>query len=169
MVRYKARYLLITIYYPTEPTPSSSNPTLPFTHPSHPSLTKQSLSNLIRDSLALQFGDYGAGAAGNMAVKYFSPATSTGIIKVSRAHYRMLWASLTFIKEVLGRGAVVTVVRVSGTIKKVQIEATRRAKEGIRRAQGVGGEGVGLDVMDVMGDDDDDEGGEGEESEGLVG
>lgn len=104
-----------------------------------------------------------------MAVKYFSPVTSTGIIKVSRAHYRMLWASLTFMKEVLGRGAVVTVVRVSGTIKKVQIEATRRAKEGIQRAQGVGGEGVGLDVMDIMDDDDDDEGGEGEESEGLVG
>ncbi|KAG0635174.1 Rpp14/Pop5 family-domain-containing protein [Tuber brumale] len=157
MVRYKARYLLITIYYPTEPTPPTSNPTLPFTHPSHPNLTRQSLSNLIRDSLALHFGDYGAGAAGNMAVKYFSPATSTGIIKVSRAHYRMLWAALTFMKEVMGRGAVVSVVKVSGTIKKVQIEATRRAKEGIRRAQGVGGEGVGLDVMDILDDDDDDD------------
>ncbi|RPB02838.1 hypothetical protein L873DRAFT_1602588, partial [Choiromyces venosus 120613-1] len=153
MVRYKARYLLITIHYPTEPTPPTSDPTsIPFTHPSHPSLTKQILGNLIRDSLALQFGDYGAGAAGNMTVKYFSPVTSTGIVKVSRDHYRMLWAALTFMKDVLGRGAVVSVVRVSGTIKKVQIEATRRAKEGIRRAQG-----VGLDVMDIVDDDDDEE------------
>ncbi|PWW76924.1 hypothetical protein C7212DRAFT_42463, partial [Tuber magnatum] len=135
MVRYKARYLLIAIHYPTEPTPPTSNPTLPFTHPSHPSLTKNSLSSLIRDSLALQFGDYGAGAGGNMVVKYFSPVTSTGIIKISRTHYRMLWASLTFMKDVMGRAAVVSVVRVSGTIKKVQIEATRRAQEGIRRAQ----------------------------------
>jgi ribonuclease P/MRP protein subunit POP5 len=98
-----------------------------------------------------------------MTVKYFSPVTSTGIIKVSRAHYRMLWASLTFMKEVMGRGAVVSVVRVSGTIKKVQIEATRRAKEGIRRARGVGGEGVGLDVMDILDDDGDGDEGSGDE------
>lgn len=157
MVRYKARYLLINIYYPGDPISASTSPSLSFSHPSDPALTPQVLSSLLRDSLATQFGDYGAGIAGNLSVKYFSPVTSTGIIRVGRDHYRTVWAALTFMKDVSGRPAVIRVARVSGTIKKVQMEAISMAKKGIERAAGVGGDGVGLDAMDIVDPEDDEE------------
>jgi ribonuclease P/MRP protein subunit POP5 len=65
------------------------------------------------------------------AVKYLSPATSTFILRVSRAHYRLVWAALAFMNRVPvrdGRPCVFRVVRVSGTVRKVEEEAVRRAK-----------------------------------------
>lgn len=64
-------------------------------------------------------------------MKYLSPATSTFILRVSRAHYRLVWAALSFMNRVPvrdGRPCVFRVVRVSGTIRKVEEEAVRRAK-----------------------------------------
>lgn len=66
-----------------------------------------------------------------VAVKYLSTATSTFILRVSRAHYRLVWAALSFMNCVPiknGRPCVFRVVRVSGTIRKVEEEAVRRAK-----------------------------------------
>ena len=71
-------------------------------------------------------------------VKYFSPATSTAIIRVSRDHYRLVWAALTFttrLPKPLDQPCVMQVVRVSGTIRKAEGEAIRRARLSIRRAQ----------------------------------
>ena len=60
---------------------------------------------------------------------YFSGATSKGIVRVAREHYRMVWAALTFIRELGGRECVITVRRVSGTIKKAEEELLRRDRE----------------------------------------
>jgi ribonuclease P/MRP protein subunit POP5 len=70
-------------------------------------------------------------------VKYFSPATSTAIIRVSRDHYRLVWAALTFTSQLpkIGQPCVLQVVRVSGTIRKAEEEAVRRAQLAIRKAQ----------------------------------
>ena len=65
-------------------------------------------------------------------MKYFSPTTSTGILRCPREHHRLVWAALTFIKEILGKPVVIRVVKVSGTIKKAEQEGIRRAKEEIR-------------------------------------
>ena len=70
-------------------------------------------------------------------VKYFSNATSTFIIRVSRDHYRLVWAALSFTTK-LPPGAkpcVMRVVRVSGTIRKAEEEAIRRARDSALRAQ----------------------------------
>jgi hypothetical protein len=72
------------------------------------------------------------------AVKYFSHVTSTGIVRVARENYRMVWAALTYLREIQGRPVVVRVVRVSGTIKKAEMEAVRRAKVDIERMRGLG-------------------------------
>lgn len=69
-----------------------------------------------------------------LAVKYLSLATSTFIIKCSRAHYKLLWAALTFMDHVptrdgRGRSCIYRVVRVSGTIRKAEEEAIRQAKQ----------------------------------------
>jgi ribonuclease P/MRP protein subunit POP5 len=70
-------------------------------------------------------------------VKYFSPATSTAIIRVSRDHYRLVWAALTFSLQLpkIGQPCVLQVVRVSGTIRKAEEETIRRAQLAIRKAQ----------------------------------
>lgn len=50
---------------------------------------------------------------------------------MSRAHYRLVWAALSFMNRVPvwdGRPCVFRVVRVSGTVRKVEEEAIRRAK-----------------------------------------
>lgn len=65
-------------------------------------------------------------------MKYFSPTTSTGILRCPREHHRLVWTALTFIKEILGKPVVIRVVRVSGTIKKAEQEGIRRAKDEIR-------------------------------------
>jgi ribonuclease P/MRP protein subunit POP5 len=64
-------------------------------------------------------------------VKYLSQATSTFILRISRDHYRLVWAALSFMHKLPfkdGRPCVYRVVRVSGTIRKVEEEAVRRAK-----------------------------------------
>ncbi|KAI5299657.1 protein with putative role during mitosis, partial [Ascosphaera pollenicola] len=157
------------------------------------------------------FGDWGVGklggaTAGRVGVKYLSPATSTAIVRCPRDNYRLVCAALAFLNAIpiskdaslaliirsadVGGGArdrlpcVFQVVRVSGTIKKVEQEAIRRARRDVARLMAAG-EGAGaagqFDVLDqilgtttaakaggdgagdvVMGVDDDDEDGEGE-------
>lgn len=126
-------------------------------------------------------------------VKYLSPATSTAIIRCPRASFRLVWSALTYMSQVpdfnnggVKRGAgapvaggkmrscVFRVVKVSGTMKKVEEEAIRRARREISRLKGADEMGVleglvgGLDgreaaagsglaaasVRDVMDEDD---------------
>lgn len=71
-------------------------------------------------------------------VKYLSLATSTFILRCSRAHYQMLWSALTFMDHVPvrdGRPCIFRVVRVSGTIRKAEEEAIRQAKKLILAAK----------------------------------
>lgn len=79
------------------------------------------------------------------SVKYFSPATSTAIIRVARNHYRLVWAALTFTTRLphpVNQDCVVQVVRVSGTIRKAEEEAIRRAKQAILQARRTAGDNV---------------------------
>ncbi|THY31479.1 hypothetical protein D6D00_02245 [Aureobasidium pullulans] len=146
MVRLKHRYLLLNILYPDAETPTkpSTDTELPhvisFRRPSSDKLNAQLLARIIRDGVAELFGDYGSGmiaASLVEAVKYLSPATSTAIVRVSRAHYRLVWAALSFVTRLpkpIDQNCVIQVVRVSGTIRKAEEEAIRRAKAAIIRA-----------------------------------
>ncbi len=96
-------------------------------------------------------------------VKYLSPATSTAIIRCSRAHYRLVWAALSFLtqlpktsKQGQPSACAIQVVRVSGTIKKVEEEAIRRARAAILRAKRESGEGSTDGLLGILGKDDDD-------------
>jgi len=71
-------------------------------------------------------------------VKYLSPATSTFILRVSRAHYRIAWAALSLMTAIPvkdGKNCMFKVVRVCGTIRKAEEEAIRRARELILKAK----------------------------------
>jgi ribonuclease P/MRP protein subunit POP5 len=95
--------------------------------------------------------------ADSHAVKYVSSATSTTIIRVSRAHYRLVWAALTFTTKLpnpVNEPCIIQVVRVSGTIKKAEEEAIRRARLSIVRARRAAEGKVG--IADTLSEDEDD-------------
>ncbi|EXJ55523.1 hypothetical protein A1O7_08451 [Cladophialophora yegresii CBS 114405] len=155
MVRIKQRYLLFNILYPSPPTTTAgSQPTSPpayilFCRPSPSHLSASLLSMVIRNELHTLFGDHGLSVTQSaLRVVYFSPATSSGILRVPRAHFRMVWAALSFITAIPperdrgGRGTrgperpcVIRVVRVSGTIRKSEEELLRRARRELVRAK----------------------------------
>jgi len=81
---------------------------------------------------------FGPVEANHCIVRYLSTATSTFILRVSRAHYQIAWAALSMINKVPiknGKNCVFRVVRVSGTIKLAEKGAIRRARELILKAQ----------------------------------
>lgn len=96
----------------------------------------------------------GRGFLLKFTVKYLSPATSTFIIRVSRAHYKIAWAALCFMTSVPvknGKNCVFRVVRVSGTIRKAEEEAIRRAREMIIKARREMGEQSDTLLDDILG------------------
>lgn len=71
-------------------------------------------------------------------MKYLSNATSTFILRASRAHHRLVWAALTLMDKVpcvSGRPCVFRVVRVSGTMRKVEDEVILRSRAMMQAAK----------------------------------
>lgn len=78
-----------------------------------------------------------------------------------------MWAALSFLTQLpktsrldLPRTCAIRVVRVSGTVKKAEEEAVRRARAAILRAKRESGEGGVDGLVGLLGSgDDDDDGG----------
>jgi len=197
MVRVKHRYLLVQILYPSSPTPPSKNTkptpldTLAIHGPTADTINAGLLSRLIREKIEDLFGDYGAGAVGSsLSIKYLSNATSTFIVRCARAVIRLVWAACTFIgalpvgdraggKRGPGQGlgtraereVVMQVVRVSGTIRKCEEEAIRRARGLMGRVRGLEvmrEAGITMGTGGVGGEEDRQDGAEDEEEEDAV-
>ncbi|KAL8679364.1 MAG: hypothetical protein Q9224_007041, partial [Gallowayella concinna] len=125
--------------------------------PTTDGLSPQLLAKAIRDQILLMYGDYGSGITSTgLLVKYLSPATSTAIIRCSRANYQIVWAALTFMTHLPRlpdqdklQPCVMQVVRVSGTIRKAEEEVIRRARAAILKARREDQEGDagGLDAI----------------------
>ncbi|KAJ5894779.1 hypothetical protein N7495_006470 [Penicillium taxi] len=163
MVRLKNRYLLLDILYP-DPLTWPSKPTtetsaqLAIHAPTSDALTPGLLVKMVREEVEELYGDWGIGklggaSAGGVNVKYLSPATSTAIIRCPRASFRIVWSALTYMSAVpetggatsgqkrpnggRERACVFRVLRVSGTMRKAEEEAIRRARQEIVRVRGV--------------------------------
>ncbi|KAJ2980634.1 hypothetical protein NUW58_g6893 [Xylaria curta] len=123
MVRIKERYLLVNILYPTELGTRADLPdVVVLNQPTSDELTPVVLLRAIR-----------------ARIKYLSPATSTFILRIARASYRFVWTALSFMNSVPvknGKPCVFRVVHVSGTIRKAEEEAIRRARNLIFEAKG---------------------------------
>ncbi|KAJ5828249.1 uncharacterized protein N7525_006502 [Penicillium rubens] len=111
-------------------------------------------------------------------VKYLSPATSTAIVRCPRAAFRLVWSALTYMSGVpepasgqkragtgRERGCVFRVLRVSGTMRKAEEEAIRRARREIVRVKDAEEKGVlgglvggGSPIVDCVMDESEDEG-----------
>lgn len=142
MVRLKDRYLLVNIIYTDVPPGQAKGPVsdlLLYNQPTTGELKPGQLLKAIRAEVNTLFGDCGSGAVDrSLQVKYLSQATSTFILRISRDHYRLVWAALSFMSSLPfknGRPCVYHVVRVSGTIRKVEEEAVNRAKLFINAAK----------------------------------
>jgi ribonuclease P/MRP protein subunit POP5 len=154
MVRVKNRYLVANILFPSSsPSTTTKLATLQFHGPTPSHITIPHLLSQIRANISALFGDYGLGVtSSSLKMIYFSPATSTFIIRCPRAHFRLIWAALTCVERLPGVrrgedgvGCVIRVVRVSGTIKKAEEDVVRRARREIVRAKmGVEEKGVNL-------------------------
>ncbi|KAJ5916795.1 hypothetical protein N7504_000810 [Penicillium tannophilum] len=180
MVRLKNRYLLIDILYPdpatwpsTTPksTSTSTSAQLAIHSPTSDALTPGLLAKMIREEVSELYGDcsvgkLGGASAGGINVKYLSPATSTAILRCPRASFRLVWSALTYMSHVPStngdasqkrpnggreRGCVFRVLRVSGTMKKAEEEAIRRARREIVRIRGVEEKGVLGDLVSGVG------------------
>ncbi|KAF2645704.1 hypothetical protein P280DRAFT_126957 [Massarina eburnea CBS 473.64] len=161
MVRVKNRYLVVNFLYPGSTPTAPSKPGIPnlvqFHAPTPDAFHTGHLLRIIRDGVQELFGDYGAGMVHNaLKVNYWSPATSTAIIRCPRENYEMVWAALTFVRKLpkpLDVPVVIKVVRVSGTIRKAEEEVIRRAKLIMRRAKGAnvaGGDKILESVVEAV-------------------
>lgn len=93
------------------------------------SIETYSLLKLIREAVEQNFGVQGAGSVkDNLILKYFSPRTHVGILRVSRPYVRKAWASLSLINKINDRPVIIKVLRVSGTIQKSEKAAIQRDK-----------------------------------------
>ncbi|KAF1927947.1 Rpp14 family [Didymella exigua CBS 183.55] len=147
MVRVKFRYLVVNFLYPE---PSSKQrtalPDLVQIHaPTPDAFNAAALVRLLRDAVEDLYGDYGSGmVSSSLKVNYFSPSTSTAIIRCPRGHYAMVWAALTYVTKLprVDIPVVCRVLRVSGTIRKAEEEVIRRSQKIVKRAKAFDGRGV---------------------------
>ena len=106
MVRVKSRYLLFEINFEDDLILES--------------LTSSSITTIVKESIEANFGSFGSGVTSSIQIKYFSPFTNIGILRMPREHGRMVWASLTFITKIKKIPCRIRVLHVSGTIKSAQ-------------------------------------------------
>jgi ribonuclease P/MRP protein subunit POP5 len=166
MVRVKFRYLVVNFLYPEPPTKSKTQlPDLVQIHsPTPDAFHAGILVRMIRDEVAELYGDYGMGMVSAAlkgksssttqynittrllipTVNYWSPSTSTAIIRCPRDHYEMVWAALTYVTHLpkpLLLPVVIRVIRVTATIRKAEEEVIRRSQLIIQRAKNWEGKG----------------------------
>ncbi|KAF2129451.1 hypothetical protein P153DRAFT_290518 [Dothidotthia symphoricarpi CBS 119687] len=156
MVRVKFRYLVVNFLYPEPASKGKAHlPDLVQTYsPTPDSLHQGLLVRLIRDGVSELYGDYGMGMiSGGLKVNYWSPSTSTAIIRCPRDHYEMVWAALTFVTRLprpIDLPVVARVVRVSGTIKKAEEEVIKRSQQIIKKATKVMDGGANLPMLQAV-------------------
>ncbi|EGW31516.1 uncharacterized protein SPAPADRAFT_140191 [Spathaspora passalidarum NRRL Y-27907] len=142
MVRVKQRYILFEILYPPAYDPKHSdedftnfssserNALLSLHQTSSSDINQKSITNAIRKSLQIHYGDFGGGSAGMlMTVKYFSNKTSTGIVRCGRGHFELIVGALALITRIEGYDVIIRCTHVSGTIKKCEEYSIQKSKQ----------------------------------------
>lgn len=139
MVRLKNRYILFDITYPpsnygsqSEFVGFSSDPqtALLLLHRASPAWVEPKMIILaVRHAIEDHYGEHGAGLANSsVVIKYFSPKTSTGIIRCSRSSTPYVVSAMTLLNRIGDREVVIRAVHISGTIRKCEQASTRRSQ-----------------------------------------
>ena len=100
------------------------------------SLTDSVILGILRQCVAVNFGDIGAGAAlSSVAVKYWDPATGLGVVRCGRDVHREVWCCMTLLRDVKGRSVTVRVLHNGGTLRSSQAAALRHSEEAYERME----------------------------------
>ncbi|KAJ3134087.1 hypothetical protein HK100_003887 [Physocladia obscura] len=109
-------------------------------------VTAAAVAQAVRIAVAEEFGDFGTGLsmathaitccyrnvyfAQNSQVKYFSPLTGVGILRVPRDLAREVWAAIVLLSELhsMNLNCRISVFHIAGTIKHAQISTIRHDK-----------------------------------------
>ncbi|KAH3902868.1 related to Ribonucleases P/MRP protein subunit POP5 [Saccharomycodes ludwigii] len=140
MVRFKSRYVLFEIIYPlteeVDMSGLSSNDIKLLFHKYTPTeVTPKVIMTDLKKIIQLYFGDVGLGHSTSMfQLKYFSNKTSTGIIRCSREDCGYIISGLTLMTK-LGaqKNMIVNVIKVSGTMKKIEEFAIKWSKDNLKQ------------------------------------
>ena len=140
MVRIKNRYILFELLYP--PTECNAVDDVIFQH-RNPNKLKAVISPKtiiyeLRKQIKLYLGDQGLGKANiTLQIKYFNNVTSVGILKCSAEYYKTVVLGLSMIQSFNNDNhkIIVNVVKLSGTINKLQDHSIKRNKELIKRIE----------------------------------
>ncbi|KAF0266971.1 hypothetical protein FOG48_03959 [Hanseniaspora uvarum] len=140
MVRIKNRYILFELLYP--PSDCMASEDIIFQH-RNPNKTKSVINPKtiiyeLRKQIKLYLGEQGLGKANmTLQMKYFNNVTSVGILKCSAEYYKTVVLGLSMIQNFNNDKAqiIVNVVKLSGTINKLQDHSIKRNKELIKRIQ----------------------------------
>ncbi|RKP01883.1 hypothetical protein CXG81DRAFT_25447 [Caulochytrium protostelioides] len=105
MVRIKHRYLVIALHgLPDSVAVSSSD-----------------VWHALQDALVTNFGSAGGATCGeSLLLKYWSPVTRHGVVRLLRDDLPTVWAAVTLITKLKGQPCAITVGHVGGTIKSCQ-------------------------------------------------
>ena len=136
MVRLKSRYILFEVLYPDvddeyETVPDITKKDILTTHHkvSPNTISPRNILQELRKQLQVNFGDYGLGkATALLQIKYFSNRTSTGIIRCGHDDHQYVIMALALMNQIESVGPIImNPIKVSGTIKKVELFAIRRS------------------------------------------
>lgn len=166
MVRFKNRYFLLELIpfeveqtaehcsrYHSEANSSSEAKTLT----ALPSFTSASVSSCIRNSLALNYGQFASSSLlQSLSVKYSNSATNMVILRVPRDFQTQVWASLTFLTDWPAENATATAgknfkctwrtVHCAGTIRSCQKAAISYARQSLLQ----NGKSVSEEVLEPL-------------------
>ena len=123
MVRFKNRWLLLTLASEPIPIPDDYGHQIPFANRA-PNVTAPAITKALRTSLRVNCGDAASGAyAGPLMCKYYSPKSGIGIVRCARDGVRYVWGATTFLDSIDGHRVRICVRSCGGTIRKIQRKA----------------------------------------------
>ncbi|XBW38305.1 hypothetical protein QEN19_003894 [Hanseniaspora menglaensis] len=145
MVRLKNRYILFEILYPPSAESTSENIVLQHRQQrknERLNITSKMIVYELKKMIKLYLGDQGLAKANIMLqMKYFNSSTSMGILKCSFEFYKIVVLGLSMIQQLSSGGEngntlksiFINVLKLSGTIKKLEEFGIERNKQLIKR------------------------------------
>jgi len=118
MVRRKDRYFVCEVIDPNNPSFSSSSSS------GRSSISRETIQASLTDSVRDCHGIHGLAVLeperGVVRVKHVNPATSVVIFRCLRAHHRLFWSALTFIRSIGEKECFFNTIFVGATLKSCE-------------------------------------------------
>ncbi|KAI8367647.1 uncharacterized protein BYT42DRAFT_134059 [Radiomyces spectabilis] len=121
MVRFKVRWVLFEVV--EDPVVDNGKVVFPKTSFE---ISENIINTAIRQAIAINYGEFGSAAAWGATVKWYNPATRTGIIRVPRELTDLLISSMFFMKQIDSIPCSFRILHVAGTIIRIQKAAIER-------------------------------------------